>query len=219
MAVLVVGRKRKIGNELCPNCGNTGYRRKKQIRNRPGGRYIPYWYFRHNDRRIRKECYIDKFIEHNDRPVRKDKNKNRERTESEDLNVIVHDIKKKWYKITRYPLDRQDIKWVAASVSWFEKNILALWYCKTAVDQGRVKITAQDYNRLLYLIDRNTASKRNIFGRGYKRIYDKYERPEMLAKIKLRNEKLKQWPLKPRLESEEQQQQRQQVRTRTSPGL
>ena len=94
-----------------------GRKRQKSIRNRPTGRYVKYYYFRHNDSNI-PEHYIDNLI----RPKHKELNPGQKI--AEEYFKIGHTIQKIGRRIMSFPLDKDQLEWLNRRLEWFVDNIL-----------------------------------------------------------------------------------------------
>jgi hypothetical protein len=184
-----MGRHKILGQEKCPypECGELGRKRQKSIRNRPTGRYVRYYWFRHNDSNI-PEHYIDNLISP------KDKEKSPNVQLAEEIFKIAHTINKISKRIMSFPLDKEQLDWLNRRLEWFIDNILFLHNMIADITTGRLEAPPGTSKKALCtILKENILSENNVFGRGYIPLYVIYDRPMRLERNKIRNKKLSKW--------------------------
>ena len=179
-----MARPKKIGNEKCPypECGELGRKRQKSVRNRPTGRYVRYYWFRHNDSNI-PEHYIDNL-------VNKEKEKNPGLEIAERYNKMAYWTEKIGKRIMSFPLTKEELIWLNQRLEWHFDNIIIPCDIMADITTGRLKAPPGTKNALRKIILENLHSKYNVLGKGYRYLYVMYDRPMRLERNRVRNAKL-----------------------------
>jgi hypothetical protein len=100
---------------------------------------------------------------------------------------MAHYSEKLLKKIMTFPLDKEDLLWLNRSMNWHYENVFIPMTIMWDDLCGRVKLSPEDRDELLNMFNENMLSDKNVFGMGYKRLYQKYDRPKRLERNKKRN--------------------------------
>jgi hypothetical protein len=183
-----MARPKKIGNEKCPypECGELGYEFQKSARNRPGSKYVYRYWFHHNDSNI-GDHYVDNFY-------RAKVKENVFYKMSEEYLKMAYYFEKRIKKIASFKPTKEEWNQLVRDLQWHELNIVNPLIALAAIDigkiEGKVVISPEFHRELREFALENIRSTKNPLGRGYKELYEKYERPLEIDRNKKRNKKL-----------------------------
>jgi hypothetical protein len=193
----MAGRHKIMGTEKCPNPKCDGFLelgriRQKTVRNRPGGRYMKYRYFRHNDSNIH-EHYVDKWI----RPEERHDNE-----VEEGCSKTVFDMQKIIKRIASFELtEKESIRWDREK-EWVTDNVIKpIHVIGDSVNNEQLKNSPEfreAKKKLVRLIGEALLSKDDKWEMGYDEfLFERYDRPLKLERNKKRNKKLSIWDGRP----------------------